>query len=152
MCKPLTQDTLGDLTYIFSNQKVGKIKQKKKQNYDLIQCLYQEFLFPIKRSKTPEIHIKNMILYQEKVCKKVQKPLQKHDPIRRILTFSKGPEIHANLFLVVVKHFKYGKRFRFAPSFNNRYILGLRTPNEGINQRNLKIWADVADKICFGRT
>ena len=29
---------------------------------------------------------------------------------------------------------------------------GLRTPNEGINQRNLKIWADVADKKCFGRT
>ena len=31
-------------------------------------------------------------------------------------------------------------------------VHGLRTPNEGINQRNLKIWADVADKICFGRT
>ena len=29
---------------------------------------------------------------------------------------------------------------------------GLRTPNEGIHQRNLKMWADVADKICFGRT
>ena len=29
---------------------------------------------------------------------------------------------------------------------------GLRTRNEGINQRNLKSWADVADKICFGRT
>ena len=29
---------------------------------------------------------------------------------------------------------------------------GLWTPNEGINQRNLKIWANVADKICFGRT
>ena len=29
---------------------------------------------------------------------------------------------------------------------------GLRTPNEGINQRNLKIWADVSDKICFSRT
>jgi hypothetical protein len=29
---------------------------------------------------------------------------------------------------------------------------GLRTPNEGTNQRNLKFWADVADKICFGRT
>ena len=28
---------------------------------------------------------------------------------------------------------------------------GLRTPNEGINQRNLKFWADVADKICYGR-
>ena len=26
----------------------------------------------------------------------------------------------------------------------------LRTPSEGINQRNLKIRADVADKICFG--
>ena len=29
---------------------------------------------------------------------------------------------------------------------------GLRTPNERRNQRNLKFWADVADKICFGRT
>ena len=29
---------------------------------------------------------------------------------------------------------------------------GLRTPNEGINQRYLKNWAYVADKICFGRT
>ena len=28
----------------------------------------------------------------------------------------------------------------------------LRTPNECINQRNLEIWADVADNICFGRT
>ena len=29
---------------------------------------------------------------------------------------------------------------------------GLQTSNEGINQRDLKIWADVADKICFSRT
>ena len=29
---------------------------------------------------------------------------------------------------------------------------GLRTPNEGINLRYLKNWADVADKICFCRT
>ena len=28
---------------------------------------------------------------------------------------------------------------------------GLRTPNEDVNQRYLKNWADVADKICFGR-
>ena len=34
----------------------------------------------------------------------------------------------------------------------NGFDHGLRTPNEGINHRNLKIWADVADKICFGRT
>ena len=32
------------------------------------------------------------------------------------------------------------------------FIHGLRTPNEGINQRTLIFWADVADKICFGRT
>ena len=29
---------------------------------------------------------------------------------------------------------------------------GLPTANEGINQMNLKIWADVAVKICFGHT
>jgi hypothetical protein len=29
------------------------------------------------------------------------------------------------------------------------YVHGLRTPNEGINQRNLKNWADVADKIML---
>ena len=28
---------------------------------------------------------------------------------------------------------------------------GLRTPNEGKNQRILKIWADVADKIPYSR-
>ena len=28
----------------------------------------------------------------------------------------------------------------------------LWTPNEGIDQTNLTFWADVADKICFGRT
>ena len=32
------------------------------------------------------------------------------------------------------------------------FLQGLRTPNEGINQRYLKNLADVADKICFGRT
>ena len=29
---------------------------------------------------------------------------------------------------------------------------GLRTPNEDINQRYLKNWARVANKISFGRT
>ena len=29
---------------------------------------------------------------------------------------------------------------------------GLRTPNEDINQRYLKNWADVADKICCRHT
>jgi hypothetical protein len=34
----------------------------------------------------------------------------------------------------------------------NRAYHGLRTLNEGINQRYLKKWADVADKKCFCRT
>ena len=34
----------------------------------------------------------------------------------------------------------------------HHFCHGLRTPNEGINQRNLKIWADWADIICFRRT
>ena len=70
---------------------------------------------------------------------------------------------------VMGKHFKY---VNSAPSSTTKVILtflsfmwrlyswsilhiikhGLRTPNEGINQRNLKIWSDVADKICFGNT
>ena len=40
------------------------------------------------------------------------------------------------------------KAFLFSFSLTH----GLRTLNEGINQRNLKIWANAADKICFGRT
>ena len=35
---------------------------------------------------------------------------------------------------------------------DNCFNHGLRTPNEGINQRYLKKLAVVADKICFGRT
>ena len=32
------------------------------------------------------------------------------------------------------------------------WIHNLRTPNKGIYQRNLKIWANVADKLFLGRT
>ena len=35
------------------------------------------------------------------------------------------------------------------PSFDNTRTTD---PNEGINQKYLKIWADVADKICCGHT
>ena len=37
-------------------------------------------------------------------------------------------------------------------SFYDSLYHGLRTPNEGISQRYLKNWADLEDKICFGRT
>ena len=43
----------------------------------------------------------------------------------------------------------------FGPLFNalsHALKHGLRTPNEGINQRYLKNWADVADKICCRHT
>ena len=44
---------------------------------------------------------------------------------------------------------------KFFPSFPQLFLHdcshGLRTPNEG-NQRYLKNWAHVANKICFGRT
>jgi len=40
-----------------------------------------------------------------------------------------------------------GGHYRFKKGFDQRHH-GLRTANEGINQRYLKNWADVADKIC----
>ena len=35
--------------------------------------------------------------------------------------------------------------------FLDATVNGLKTPNEGINQKNLKIWADLADNIRFDR-
>ena len=35
---------------------------------------------------------------------------------------------------------------------HDKTVHGLRTPYEVINQSNLKIWADVAEKICFCRS
>ena len=48
--------------------------------------------------------------------------------------------------------FSGGEKTQSTHEILNSADQGLRTPGEGINQRNLKIWADVADKICFGRT
>ena len=40
----------------------------------------------------------------------------------------------------------------YAMTLVNTAEHGLRTPNESINQRYLKNWADVADKICCRHT
>ena len=60
---------------------------------------------------------------------------------------------HTNTLIVEVfrvQQFKLNQIvFEYSKNPTNH---GLRTPNEGINQRNLTFWADVADKICFGRT
>ena len=45
-----------------------------------------------------------------------------------------------------------GQNGQLVERFGISRIHGLRTPNDGINQKYLKNWADVADKICFGRT
>ena len=52
------------------------------------------------------------------------------------------------IILLKIKAFKIVSRY----ALNNAMYHGLRTPNGGINQRYLKNWADVADKICFGHT
>ena len=48
--------------------------------------------------------------------------------------------------------FKLNKTLNVATKIVVAMDYGQWTPNEGINQRNLKIRAVVADKICFGRT
>ena len=54
------------------------------------------------------------------------------------------------LFLESVSTVSYS---RYYVTYSSYYAIhGLRTPNEGMNQRNLKIWANVAGKICFSRT
>ena len=70
--------------------------------------------------------------------KKIQKVLMKIEEMAGVFLNSANFASHAFLTL--------------APP--SGYALNHRqwTPNEGINQRYLKNWADVADKICFGRT
>ena len=41
--------------------------------------------------------------------------------------------------------------FLFDDDMSHSLNHGLRTPNEGIDKINLKIWADVADKILLRR-
>ena len=42
--------------------------------------------------------------------------------------------------------------FNYVNNKLNRLHHGLRTANEGINERYLKNWADVADKLCCRHT
>ena len=51
----------------------------------------------------------------------------------------------------MIMKLKLGHRWD-AGEYPNVVITDYGHINEGVNQRNLKIWADVADKICFGRT
>ena len=44
---------------------------------------------------------------------------------------------------------KKGKREEKAKPSSSQH--GLRTPNEGINQRNWNVWAECGRQICFGR-
>ena len=46
---------------------------------------------------------------------------------------------------------KFVVSLKFSRFLLYEYDHGLWTPNKGKNQRNLKFWAVLADKICFGR-
>ena len=53
----------------------------------------------------------------------------------------------------MLKHFiDISTGFRYKKIGKEFSVHGLRTPNEGINQRYLKNWADGADKICCHHT
>jgi len=71
---------------------------------------------------------------------------------------SYSPVIFMVKFIITAREFPDYKFDYIRTTLQSMEILthhlnhGLRTPNEGINQRNLKIWVDVANKICFGRT
>ena len=63
------------------------------------------------------------------------------------------------IFLARQKHLTTLSTMGLTPFFGRTYFYqmvlyghGLRTTHEGINQKSLKIRADVADKICFGHT
>ena len=52
--------------------------------------------------------------------------------------------------------YSFGSKLELQERFTKKAVFsaicsyyGLRTYNEGMNQRNLKIWADVADDICM---
>ena len=59
-----------------------------------------------------------------------------------------------NFFRPIVYTRAHHHRIRRMRNFATQYVHvhGLRTPNEGINQRYLKNWADVADKIYCRHT
>ena len=71
----------------------------------------------------------------------------------RVIGKKVGKSLMKNILLELIFKQKWTSGWPFPQnSTTNVCVHGLQTPNEGINQRNLKIWADVADKICFGHT
>ena len=62
-----------------------------------------------------------------------------------------GAQDHTAVLSLVEKVSRARKKKEMFQNLFGKYH-GLRTPNEGMNQSYLTNWADVADKICFGRT
>ena len=56
------------------------------------------------------------------------------------------------LTINTLKKYMYKPRVILSRVWYMVHYHGLRTPNEDINQRYLKNWTGVADKISFGRT
>ena len=59
-------------------------------------------------------------------------------------------KVHVNN--VRIRHNIFHLREKKSQKSFHQSAHGLRTPNEGITQRNMKFWSNVADKICFGCT
>ena len=64
---------------------------------------------------------------------------------------SKDTKDNVNLYILSYCHMYFSRSNVPISDFEHQFH-GLRTPNEGINQRYQKNWADVADKICLGHT
>ena len=93
-----------------------------------------------------KVHITDLFQMRFMINKKSKKSLFINIPMSKLHSYyicNKATKVsfthraQANNHIPKIKH----------PSFH-----GLQTPNEGINQRYLKNWADVAEKLCFGRT
>ena len=67
---------------------------------------------------------------------------------KKILTYTKSKLNYPSNENLIANLNDFDKSAILTLNTDNR----LRTPNEGINFKNLKIWGDMADKICFGRT
>ena len=74
--------------------------------------------------------------------------IQLHSAMLTLLIARVKHKVHGYLIIASIHGLRTpNEAFHYVPVDH-----GLRTPGEGLNQRYLKNWADVADKICFGRT
>ena len=126
----------------FSLHSFGKICSGKWGNLGITSCIFIEVC--LKRKKRIIKFEKNWGLEKKT---KVYYNLRLWNIQKLVYSFI------CTFFGNVMSHIIRYHNKRISVFFTNKdYDHGLRTLNECINQRNLKIWANVAAKICFSRT